>query len=86
MLTTEQMAQFVARGYLRFDAVVPPDVNEQAMVELPALFNSWVQQYSAVAGGAPSATSTDGLTRRSGTPSARGVLRRLRPRADGARP
>jgi hypothetical protein len=67
LLTTDQMAQFVARGYLRLDAVVPADINEQAIVELPALFNSWVQQYSAVIGGGRGAPAADGPTRRSGT-------------------
>jgi hypothetical protein len=61
------MAQFVASGYLRFDAVVPADVNEQAMVELPALFSSWVEQYSAVVGGGAVERDGDGPTRRSGT-------------------
>jgi hypothetical protein len=68
LLSTDQMAQFVASGYLRFDAVVPADVNEQAMVELPALFSSWVEQYSAVVGGGAVQRSGDGPTRRSGTP------------------
>ena len=33
LLSTTQMASFVARGFLRFDGVVPPDINEQAMDE-----------------------------------------------------
>ena len=67
LLSTDQMAQFVARGYLRFDAVVPTDINEQAMVELPALFNSWVRQYTSVVGGVPGEEVVDAPTRRSGT-------------------
>ena len=67
LLTTDQMAQFVARGYLRFDAVVPTDVNEQAIVELPGLFNSWVQQYASVVGGVANEHANDETTARSGT-------------------
>lgn len=32
-LTTTQVARFVARGFLRFDAIVPPEINEQFMAE-----------------------------------------------------
>ncbi|MEZ5222707.1 MAG: phytanoyl-CoA dioxygenase family protein [Ilumatobacteraceae bacterium] len=45
LLTTDQMASFVARGFLRLDAVVPPDVNAQAMDELPHLFRSWLDEF-----------------------------------------
>ena len=31
LLTAEQMASFVARGFLRFDAVVPDEINRQFM-------------------------------------------------------
>jgi hypothetical protein len=33
LLTDEQMASFVARGFLRFDAAVPDDINRQFMDE-----------------------------------------------------
>lgn len=33
LLTDEQMASFVARGFLRFDAAVPGDINQQFMRE-----------------------------------------------------
>lgn len=33
LLSTVQMARFVARGFLRFDAVVPDEINAQFMVE-----------------------------------------------------
>jgi hypothetical protein len=36
-LTTRQMAEFVARGVLRFDAIVPQDVNERAIEEMARL-------------------------------------------------
>jgi|TARA_R110002110_G_scaffold85249_2_gene221565 hypothetical protein len=31
------MAEFVANGFLRFDAIVPPDINERAIAELGVL-------------------------------------------------
>ncbi len=51
LLTTDQMAGFVARGVLRLDAVVPADINEQAMDELPRLFRSWVHEFTQTRGG-----------------------------------
>ena len=36
-LNSLQMAQFVARGFLRFDAVVPDDINAQFMQEAGAV-------------------------------------------------
>jgi hypothetical protein len=33
LLSNEQMASFVARGFLRFDAVVPAEINDQFMAE-----------------------------------------------------
>jgi hypothetical protein len=36
-LTTRQMAEFVSNGFLRFDAIVPPDINGRAIAELEAL-------------------------------------------------
>ncbi len=34
LLTTKQMAQFVADGYLRFDDIVPDDINKRAIKEM----------------------------------------------------
>ncbi len=34
LLTTLEMARFVARGYLRFDALVPPALNERFLAEV----------------------------------------------------
>ena len=31
LLSAEQMASFVARGFLRFDGVVPDEINQQFM-------------------------------------------------------
>lgn len=36
LLTSEQMASFAARGFLRFDELIPNDVNERAMKEIDA--------------------------------------------------
>ena len=44
------MASFVARGFLRLDGVVPAEVNEQAMEELPALYRGWLDEFRGVTG------------------------------------
>lgn len=36
LLTSEQMASFAARGFLRFDGIVPQSINERAMPEIAA--------------------------------------------------
>ena len=36
-LTTRQMAEFVTNGFLRFDAVVPAEINERAVTEIEQL-------------------------------------------------
>ncbi|MFN8023825.1 MAG: phytanoyl-CoA dioxygenase family protein [Acidimicrobiales bacterium] len=50
LLTTDQMATFVARGFLRLDAVVPDEINAQAMDELPSLFRGWLDEFRGVTG------------------------------------
>ena len=55
LLSTDQMASFVARGFLRFDAVVPPDINQQAIEELPLLFRSWLDEFRGAAKREPDA-------------------------------
>ena len=37
-LTTAEMAEFVANGYLRFDGLVPDVLNQQALEELRDLY------------------------------------------------
>jgi Phytanoyl-CoA dioxygenase (PhyH) len=64
LLTTTQMASFVARGFLRLDGVVPHDINQQAMEELPRLFQSWLNEFRPVA---PTASNDDLPQPRSGT-------------------
>jgi hypothetical protein len=34
LLTTQQMARFVADGFLRFDELVPPELNKAACAEM----------------------------------------------------
>src|SRR5258708_8699820 len=36
LLTSKDVAQFVAKGYLRVDEIVPPELNEAAMREIAA--------------------------------------------------
>jgi hypothetical protein len=36
LLTTEQMALFVAKGFLRFDGIVPDEINRAVMAEIDA--------------------------------------------------
>jgi hypothetical protein len=36
LLNSKQMAQFVAKGFLRFDELVPDDINQAAMAEIDA--------------------------------------------------
>lgn len=45
LLTTDHMASFVSRGFLRFEAAIPEDINAQAMEELPLLFRSWLDEF-----------------------------------------
>ena len=33
LLTSKQMARFVTDGYLRFDEIVPPEVNQAVLAE-----------------------------------------------------
>ena len=52
LLTTDQMASFVARGFLMFEAVVPDDINALAMEQLPQLFRGWLDEFRGVSAGA----------------------------------
>lgn len=49
-LTTVQVAEFVATGLLRFDALVPAELNERVLEQMPALRDA---KYAAFLGGAP---------------------------------
>jgi hypothetical protein len=48
LLSTDQMASFVSRGFLRLDAAVPAAVNAQAMEELPRLFRVWLDEFRGI--------------------------------------
>jgi Phytanoyl-CoA dioxygenase (PhyH) len=48
LLTTDQMASFVSRGFLRFESVVPEDINAQAMEELPTLYRAWLDEFRGI--------------------------------------
>ena len=67
LLTTDQMASFVARGFLRFEAVVPTEINDLAMTELPQLFRSWLNEFNATLTNRP-LESDEAPLPRSGTP------------------
>lgn len=47
-LTTLEMARFVAEGFLRFDALVPDDVNRRVIPELDALARAKLPQAAGV--------------------------------------
>jgi len=45
LLTTREMARFVAEGYLRFDALVPEDIGRGVLEELPSLERAKLRQF-----------------------------------------
>ena len=49
-LTTREMAQFVVEGYLRFDGVVPDDLNQRVIDDLQGLQAVKLQQAMASVG------------------------------------
>lgn len=77
-LTTKEMARFVARGFLRFDGIVPADVNERVIEELDALGRD---RWSTDGVVKPPATGTP-LSRCYPAPSVIGEFLRL-PRVQG---
>jgi len=72
LLTTDQMASFVARGFLRLEAAVPDDVNRQAIEELPGLFRAWLDEFRGASSKQPPinerTTDDESPLPRSGTP------------------
>lgn len=69
LLTTDQMASFVARGFLTLEAVVPREINDLAMEELPGLFMSWLDEFRGVKAAPAHDELDDGSPiPRSGTP------------------
>ena len=57
-LSTAQMAQFVAEGFLRFDGLVPPSLNEAALAEMKRMAPAKLGRALAGLGIAPAAPST----------------------------
>ncbi len=52
-LTTREMAQFVVQGYLRFDELVPSEINERVIAELGKLYAVKMRQIVGSMGGNP---------------------------------
>ncbi|MCU1393525.1 MAG: Phytanoyl-CoA dioxygenase (PhyH) [Ilumatobacteraceae bacterium] len=67
LLTTDQVASFVARGFVELEAVVPDVINARAMEQLPQLFRGWLDEFTGVAAGAGDAESSSSRLPRSGT-------------------
>ena len=79
-LTTAQMADFVADGYLRFDAVVPAAINDAALGELGALEGPKIRQVLGLrpeGAGPPRPESLTPLSQCYPAPSALGEYLRL---------
>ena len=79
-LTTAEMAGFVADGYLRFDALIPDEINQHIIEEFRLLemnkINLIVGQ-PADAGGAPLAASLTPLSQCYPAPSLLGAMLNL---------
>ena len=52
-LTTQEMADFVVDGYLRFDALIPKSINKQVIEELSVLYATKMRQIVVSMGGDP---------------------------------
>jgi hypothetical protein len=84
-LTTEEMARFVADGFLRFDALVPTDINERVIDELAHLESAKIKQIvgqETDSDGPPRPASLTPLSRCYPAPSVLGEYLRL-PRVTG---
>ena len=70
LLTSEQIAEFVARGYLRFDGIVPNEINQLGIEEMNSSFRRWRLVQTSLTTGAPLISEAEGLTElvASGTP------------------
>lgn len=80
-LTTREMADFVVDGFLRFDAVVPDDLNRRAVEEMrrvmPVKIARFGNEVPDEAEGAPQPASGTPLSRCYPPPSAIGEMLRL---------
>ena len=70
LLSTDQIASFVSRGFLRLDRVIPAEINAQAMEELPPLFRAWLDEFVGAKRDAPGESEDGSPLPRSGTPLA----------------
>jgi hypothetical protein len=74
------MAQFVAQGFLRFDALIPDDINQHIIAELQPLEANKINQIVGLepdAGGPPRPASLTPLSQCYGAPSLLGAMLQL---------
>ncbi len=92
-LTTREMAEFVANGVLRFDALVPDEINQAVLAELPSIerakfANFGIGDRAEAAASSPALPDTldplsscyvdsDGLGRYLRLPQIQGIIRSL---------
>ncbi|MFT4613777.1 MAG: hypothetical protein ACI9NT_000918 [Bacteroidia bacterium] len=79
-LTTQEMARFVADGFLRFDALIPDEINQHIIEELQLLESNKINQIigqPADAGGPPQPASLTPLSQCYLAPSLLGSLLNL---------
>lgn len=79
-LTTEEMARFVADGFLRFDSLIPEEINQHIVEELRPLESNKINQIvgqPADAGGPPRPASLTPLSQCYPAPSLLGRLLNL---------
>lgn len=84
-LTTEEMARFVADGFLRFDELIPDPINQRIIEELRSLESNKIKQIvgqEADSAGPPRPASLTPLSQCYPAPSALGELLRL-PQVEG---
>lgn len=79
-LSTEEMARFVADGFLRFDALIPDEINHHVIEELQPLETNKINQmfgHPADAGGPPRPASLTHLSQCYPAPSLLGAMLNL---------
>ncbi|MCB1688674.1 MAG: phytanoyl-CoA dioxygenase family protein [Halioglobus sp.] len=79
-LTTQEMARFVADGFLRFDALIPDEINQAIIEELRPLEENKINQIvglPAEAGGPPRPASLTPLSQCYPAPSVIGAMLNL---------
>jgi hypothetical protein len=76
-LTTIEVAQFVADGFLRFDALVPDEVNRAVLEALPHILPAKLRQFLGKEADTATPASLTQLSQCYPAPSALGALLRL---------